>query len=159
MTTEAELARANAISLEAKKDGLTQKQNGDWKLTLTIAAIGMVEQLALASMGTRYQVSLVEVTDDETPRNFRGERREKWAEMGATRQAAIRCEDRLFWVFLEEEMHYENVEDEEMAAKIVRRHCGIESRSELDKVGNTLARQKWHQLDNAFGAWKVRENA
>ena len=159
MTTEAELARANAISLEAKKDGLTQKQSGDWKLTLTIGAIDMYEQLALAPMGTRYQLVMVEITDDETPRNYRGEERERWHGISATRQAAIRCQEPLFWCFLEEEMHYAKVEDEEMAAKIVREICEVDSRAELDKVGNSLARQKWHQLDNAFGAWKVRENA
>ena len=156
----ADQARANAIAIEVKKYGLTQKQNGDWKLTVTIASQDMLERFAMAPMGTRFQTAWVEITDDESPRNFQGEVREKWRELGAVRQAAIRCQEPLFWSFLEEELHFTDISwTEERAAEIVRDHCHVKSRADMDKAGMTEARQLWHQLDNAFQAWKVRENA
>ncbi|UGX98754.1 hypothetical protein G6321_00028020 [Bradyrhizobium barranii subsp. barranii] len=62
-----DLARRNTISLEVKKDGLTQRQSGDWQLRLTIAAIDMDSRITQAPMGTRFACVLVEVNDDETP--------------------------------------------------------------------------------------------
>ena len=38
---EAQAARRNAISLEVKKDGLQQRQSGDWMLRFTVAAVDM----------------------------------------------------------------------------------------------------------------------
>ena len=159
MTAEAKIARDNAFRIECKKDGLTQKQNGDWKLTVVIAAQDMLERFAMSPMGTLYETAWVEVTDTGSPRNFKGEERQRWRDMGAVRQAAIRCQDHLFWRFLEEELHVEKILDEEIAAIFVRQHCHVKSRADMDKAGFTDARQLWHQLDNAFQAWKVRENA
>jgi hypothetical protein len=65
--TPADLARKNAISLEAKKDALAQRQNGDWKVSFTVQGIDMDTRLTQAPMGTRYAVVLVEIGDDELP--------------------------------------------------------------------------------------------
>lgn len=66
--TPAESARANAISMEVKKDGLQQRQNGDWVVRLTVAGIDMHERIMKAPMGTRFVCVLVEVDDNEEPK-------------------------------------------------------------------------------------------
>ena len=67
--TIADHARNQAISLEAKKDALAQRQNGDWKVSFTVQGIDMDTRLTQAPMGTRYAVVLVEIGDDENPVN------------------------------------------------------------------------------------------
>jgi hypothetical protein len=137
---------------------MAQRQNGDWTLRLTLQAIDMHPTITAAKMGTRYWVSLIELDDNEEPVNHKAMDRDKWRALGATKQAALRCKQPLFWVWLKEENHID-CHNEEMAADIVRAICGIESRADLDKVGNTQARIKWHDLDFAFQAWKAVEHA
>jgi hypothetical protein len=156
---EAETARANAIPLEIKKDGLSQKQNGDWILRVIVAAVDMDTQITKAPMGTRYQCVLVEIGDDETPVDHKAEDRDKWRELGATRQAGIRCNDPVFWAYLTEELHFPPINDADMAAACVREHCAIESRSDLSQPGFHVSRERWHKLDYAFQAWRIKENA
>jgi hypothetical protein len=156
---EAETARDNAISFEVKKDGLQQRQSGDWQLRLTVAALDMDQRITTAPMGQRFACVLVEINDDESPVNHQAIDRNKWAELGPTKQAGIRCNDRMFWAFLQEELHFPGVQSEDTAAIAVRMHCGIESRRDLDRPGYSEARQQWYALDRAFQAWKVRENA
>lgn len=155
----AELATQNAIMIEAKKDGLAQRQSGDWMLRLTIAAADMDKRITGAPMGTRYAVALVEITDDETPRDFKSEERDRWRDLGATKQAAIRCKEPVFWAFLTDHMFngLMHIGTEELAARTVKDHCGILSRADLDKPGNSEARRLWHNLDHEFQAWKVKE--
>jgi hypothetical protein len=102
---------------------------------------------------------LVEINDDETPVDHQAERRDKWRDLGPTRQAGMRCKEPVFWAFLAEYLHYSRVEDEEGAASIVRDICCITSRRDLEKPGFGDARTKWFQIDNAFQAWKAAENA
>jgi hypothetical protein len=158
MTTEADQAIANEISLEVKKDGLSQRQSGDWSLRFTVAAIDMDRRLTEAAMGARFQCVLVEVNDDETPVDHKSQERDKWREMGATKQAGIRCNDPVFWSFLREYLHYA-VNDMESAAKAVRDWCAVESRADFDKPGKSFERQRWLALDYNFQAWKAAEHA
>lgn len=65
--TPADRARNNAISLEAKKDALSQRQSGDWKVSFTVQGIDMDTRLTQAPMGTRYAMVLVEIGEDELP--------------------------------------------------------------------------------------------
>jgi hypothetical protein len=110
-------------------------------------------------MGTRYQCVLVEIGDDETPVDHKAEDRDKWRELGATRQAGIRCNDPVFWAFLIEELHFPPIADADMAAACVREHCAIESRGDFNKPGFHEQRERWHKLDYAFQAWRIKENA
>jgi hypothetical protein len=155
----ADLATANAVSFEVKKDGLTQRQSGDWQLRLTIAAIDMDQRITGAAMGTRFACVLVEINDDETPRDHNAEQRDKWRDLGPTKQAGIRCADPVFWAFLTEELHFGIVNSEERAASLVRDMLAVQSRSDLGKPGYTEARQRWYDLDYKFQSWKVREHA
>lgn len=147
--------QAKKIQLELKKDALTQRQNGSWQVRFTVAAADMDHRLTAAPMGTRFVAELAEVTDDETPRD---EERGTWAELGATKQAGIRCKNVIFRAWLSETHNIPPL-DEEGAARFVRDYCGVASRADFDKPGMNASRKLWHQLDNEFQAWKALENA
>ena len=155
----ADLATANAISFEVKKDGLTQRQSGDWQLRLTIAAIDMDQRITSAPMGTRFACVLVEINDDETPVDHKAEERDKWRDLGPTKQAGIRCADKVFWAFLTEEFSFGPVTSEDAAASLIRDMLGVSSRADLSKPAFNDARTRWHDLDFRFQAWKAREHA
>ena len=155
---QAQQARANAIPLEVKKDGLRQRQSGDWVLSLVIAAPDMDARITGAAMGTRYQCALVEVNDDETARDRNAERRDKWRTLGPVKQAGIRCADPVFWAWMREYLKA-NIHDEAQAAANVRRLCNVLTRSDLGKPGFSDQRLLWYDLDGKFQAWKARENA
>jgi hypothetical protein len=159
MRTPAEAASANAISLELKKDGLQQRQNGDWMLRFTVAGTDMHQRLATAAMGTRYQCVLVEVGDDEEPIDHNAMERDKWRAAGPVKQAGIRCTDPVFWAYLSEEHEHGDVNNGPDAAQVVRTICDVASRADLDKPGFSRNRIKWYDLDNAFQAWRRKENA
>lgn len=156
---EAEKAVANSLTLELKKDGLVQRQSGDWQLRFTVSALDMDQRLAAAPMGARFACVLVEIGDDEAPIDHLMEARDKWRDLGPAKQAGIRCKDPIFWAFLHEQMHYPKISDEDFAATLVREYCGVTSRSELAKPGMQAARLLWYQLDGIFQTWKVKEHA
>lgn len=155
---EHERAVANAIAIEAKKDGLQQRQDGSWTLRLTIASTDMDSKIVNAPMGTRYQCVLVEISDDETPVEHVAKERDKWRDLGAAKQAGMRCKEPMFWAYLTEERRWP-VHCEDDAANFVRSWCEIDSRSDLNKPGNSGSRFVWHELDNSYQAWKAREHA
>jgi len=158
MKTPADRARENSIALEVKKDGLQQRQGGDWMLRFTVASLDMHPAILTAAMGTRFQCVLVEIDDNEMPVDHTAIMRDKWRAKPLAQQAGIRCSDPVFWAFLEEERNcVANNLDE--AAVAVRDLCGVTSRADLDKPGFSEARIKWHDLDYAFQAWKAKENA
>ena len=155
---QAKRARENAIAFEAKKDGLTQRQNGDWTLRLTLQAIDLHPRISQARMGTRYECVLVEKNDDETPVDHVAAERDKWRDLGPVKQAGMRCKEPTFWAWLRESEHY-HVANEGDAAQIVRTLCNVTSRADLSKPGRHRSRTLWYQLDTAYQAWKARENA
>jgi hypothetical protein len=162
MRTPAEAASANAISLELKKDGLQQRQNGDWMLRFTVAGVDMHQRLATAVMGTRYQCVLVEVGDDEEPIDHNAMERDKWRDLGPVTQAGMRCADPVFWAWLEEEGpkgQPHECKSNDDAAVIVRMLCNVASRADLAKPGFQNERIRWYDIDNAFQAWRRKENA
>jgi hypothetical protein len=158
MNEEAETAANNAISFECKKDGLAQRQSGDWQLRFTVSAIDMDQRLAACPMGTRFACVLVEVNDDESPVDHKAMDRDKWRDLGPAKQAGMRCKEPMFWAFLNEELHFAGVTSEQRAAEAVRTHCGVGSRGELMLPGNQRPRELWYGLDLGYQAWKVREN-
>lgn len=159
MVDQAKAARENAISLEVKKDGLQQRQSGDWMLRVVFSATDYSDALGRAPMGTRYQCVLVEINDDESPADHKAMERDKWRDLGPTKQAGMRCKEPIFWAFLSVECGGPKITNEEAAAHLVRDICGVNSRSDLAKPGFQAARILWHALDQNYQAWKALENA
>lgn len=153
----ADAAVANAIKLEVKKDGLTQRQSGDWQLRFTVQHTDMDDRLARAAMGTRFVAVLVEINDDETPVEHKAEERDKWRALGPAKQAGIRCHDPIFWAFIREEYGVA-CDSEQIAARVVRDLCGVSTRSDLGKPGFSDQRVLWFDVDMKFQAWKAKEN-
>jgi len=176
--TPADLARKNSISLEAKKDALSQRQSGDWKVSFTVQGTDMDTRLTQAPMGTRYAVVLVEIGDDELPVQKEapakprqtsppssppgGVKRGKidWRDMQPAAQCALRCNDATFRAFLTEEYSFRprpGGDATEQAAAFLRNWFGISSRSELST--DHKKRMLWKQFDDSFSAWKALEHA
>jgi hypothetical protein len=164
--TEADKAIENSIVLELRKDGLQQRQSGDWQLRFTVAAIDMDQRLTQAAMGQRFQCVLVEIGGDELPVDHKARERDKWRDLGPAKQAGMRCRDVLFQTFLRETYpeQWDNLgsveaeDGEDYAAMFVRDHCRVASRSDLNRPGFSDQRLAWHQLDNQFQAWKAKEH-
>jgi hypothetical protein len=168
--TPADHARNNAISLEAKKDALAQRQNGDWKVSFTVQGIDMDTRLTQAPMGTRYAVVLVEIGENELPVQKEapsnvpsgsppstrpdGTKRMDWRNVQPAAQAGIRCADPVFIAFLKEyySAYWLNYGD---AAATVRDICEVHSRSEFST--DHRKRVLWHQLDSKFQEWLAKE--
>src|SRR6185295_1296409 len=169
--TVADQARNAAISLEAKKDGLVQKQSGDWKMSFTVQAIDMSDRLTKAPMGTRFAMVLVEIGDDELPAPTAAappaveappepvnqpppaRARRDWRDVPPAEQAFLRCQNAAFVSFLKEEwqIEWQQAGNGDPAADCVRQICGVESRSEI--ATNHRSRMLWKQLDDQFQAW------
>lgn len=145
----AERAVANAIAFECKKDALRQTQSGEWKMTLTLQAADMDQRVTTAPMGTRYQAVLVEVNDDETPKE-QPKGKLDWREVQPAAQAGIRCAEPRFRDYLAVE-HGINTKTAQEAAEAVRNLCGVNSRAMLGI--NHKARTLWHQLDSGYRSW------
>lgn len=144
----AERAIANAIPIEVKKDGLQQRQNGDWVLRLVVQSADMDQRVTTAPMGTRYQAVLVEVGDDEMPKEPKGKL--DWREVQPAAQAGIRCAEPRFRDYLAVE-HGINTKTAQEAAEAVRNLCGVNSRAQLGV--NHKARTLWNQLDSGYREW------
>jgi len=143
----AEKAVANAIPLEVKKDGLQQRQNGDWVLRFVVQAADMDQRLTNAAMGTRFMAALVEVGDNEEPKE---KGKLDWRDVQPAAQCGIRCNDARFRDFLSVEYGFDT-EDAEQAAVVSRQICGVESRAEF--ATNAKARAKWQSLDDQYREW------
>jgi hypothetical protein len=167
--TPADQARNQAISLEAKKDALSQRQSGDWKVSFTVQGIDMDPRLTQAAMGTRFAMVLVEIGDNEEPvtpaakeprakpgQNAPSPDRVKraWREIPISAQAAIRCNEPAFAAYLREEHpdEWHETGDADLCLKMI---CNITSKTEL--ASNRKAATLWFQIDNAYHAWLVKE--
>jgi hypothetical protein len=155
MRSPAQQAIDNAFSFEVLKDGLQQRQNGDWVLRFTAQNIDLNKILINARMGTRFHCTLVELGDDEMPIDHKAMDRDKWRELGPVKQAALRCKDPIFRAYLRETYPRDQIEDEKDAAAAVRELCNVNTRSDLGKPGFGDQRLLWHDLDAMFQAWKA----
>jgi hypothetical protein len=82
--------------------------------------------------------------------------RKTWFELGPVTQAALCCKEPVFWAFLlESGFTTRKIENEEMAAEVVRSVCEVTSRSELAEP--SIAQSIWRDIDSLFQAWKARD--
>lgn len=173
MTREATKARAAAVHFEAKKTGFGQAQDG-WSLTLRVQHGDMPPHVRDAMKGTRYMVALVEIDDNEEPKEVMPSgrntptsetapaavaapaplraRKPVAAEKRLAQQAGICCADPIFHAYLfEHDMMPERTE--ECATTAVRMICGVQSRAEI--VPGSAAGNEWEKLHGQFLAWKL----
>ena len=127
-------------TMEVKKDGLRQTQDGIWKLTLTVHPNDMSVDLMVAPMGTIYQVAMVEVepgmsviVDDVGLANKR-----------LVTRAVMMCKDVEFRDFL-------GAHDEDSAKVVVYVKCNIGSLSQL--AIEEEAAKKFLALCGEFYSW------
>ncbi len=168
MTDYATIARDNALSLEVKKDGFTQRQDGSVILRLRCHPQEMPDAIMKAPMGTRYVAVLVEIGDDETPTRKAAPEQaappvdssipaagKSWREMSPAQQAGVLCNDKTFWRYLTE-VRADGfiVRNDEDAAGVIRNECLVNSRAEI--IPGTAAANKWRELVRNYRAW-IRE--
>lgn len=144
MNAIAETARQNAMQIEAKKDGLSQMQSGEWTLRLKLHASDVPTALLTAPMGTRYMLAMVEIGDNEEP----VQQRDKVVKNHAQR-AALLCKEGGFQVFLTERYGGEATEDG--AIQCLYQICGVSSRSELYEDDESGAR--FRELAGEYQDW------
>lgn len=111
-----------AVNFEAKKDGLRQVQEGDWKLTLTVH--DLPPNIMQHAMGQRYQVVVVAIDDNEEPIQPKTPPR-GWRILKASQRAGILCQRADFWGYM-------GARDEPEAARKLRNLCHVNSRADLD---------------------------
>lgn len=153
-----------AIHCEAKKHAYRQTQDGV-VVSFVLHPQEVPEGLAVAPLGARYVLALVELNDDETPKEAsKPSAREpqpvtdkpragakRWGDMQPAQQAGIRCGEPLFLAFLKEERPDDWHDASEDPAECVRMICRVESRSLLNREE---AAQRWQKLNDQFVAWE-----
>jgi len=134
------------LNFEAIKIGLKQSKDG-FVLTLAVHPDEIPHVLMTDFVGSRYQVVMVRLGDDEQPMSREGE----FPGDHAVKMAGILCRDPEFWKWLNDrEMLMEK--NEKACAEWLTSYLGIESRKELKT--DTEARSLFNQLKRSFDAWK-----
>lgn len=128
---------------EAIKMSLKQDKEG-MVLTLRIHPDELCESVIRDFVGSRYQVVMVRIGDDEHPIN-----RDNFSE--AVKLAGMLCRDKMFATFL---MDSGNIfdDDEDTVVEWLKDELRIESRSELKT--NKEAATKLKEINLRFQEWK-----
>jgi len=135
---------------EAKKHAYRQTQDGI-VISFVCHPSDLAAALALAPLGTRYMVAVAEIGDDEKPvEPPPAKERKSFASMPLSQQAAIRCQDNDFKLYL----GASNADD---AAQKIREFCRITSRSELDNEANERPRHDWAAMQADYQIWQTTQ--
>jgi hypothetical protein len=154
MTEIYEQAVNSAINFQAKKDSFKQVQNGDLKITLTIAANELPIEFMQAEMGQIYTVVMVATDEGEEPIKIAEKPKNN-----NVAQAVMLCKDSDYQTYVNRVMPEEYRDNlncfrgsNELAAVAVMRHLvEIESRSEVAE-GEAAIRFKDHVYE--FNEWR-----
>ena len=134
--------REAAISFEAIKIGLRQNKDGV-VLLLSIHPSDLPRDLMEAWVGTRFQVAMVQIADDGTPKEG-NETREGNV---AVKVAGALCRNERFRAWLNSGWT-DNLKTEDDTAEWLRNYLGIASRAELKT--DMLARDKFFNMRDRF---------
>jgi len=133
------------INFEAIKIGLKQSKDG-FVLTLAVHPDEIQHDLITDFVGSRYQVVMVRLGDDDQPLSREGE----FPGDHAVKMAGMLCRSQEFWRWLHDrEMLMEK--NEAACTEWLISYLGVESRKELKT--NTEARALFNQLKRSFDAW------
>ena len=134
------------LNFEAIKIGLKQSKDG-FVLTLAVHPDEIPDELTRDFIGSRYQVVMVRLGDDEQPMSREGE----FPGDHAVKMAGMLCREKEFWRWLNErEMLMEM--NEKACTELLTSYLAIESRKELKT--NVEARNLFNQLKRSFDAWR-----
>jgi hypothetical protein len=134
------------LNFEGIKLGLKQSKDG-FVLTLAVHPDDIPDELMRDFVGSRYQVVMVRLGDDDQPLSREGE----FPGDHAVKMAGILCRDPEFWRWLNDrEMLMEK--NEKACTEWLVSYLGIESRKELKT--DTEARNLFNQLKRSFDAWR-----
>jgi len=134
------------LNFEAIKIGLKQSKDG-FVLTLAVHPDDIPDELMRDFVGSRYQVVMVRLGDDDQPLSREGE----FPGDHAVKMAGILCRDPDFWRWLNDrEMLMEK--NEKACTEWLISYLSIESRKELKT--DTEARNLFNQLKRSFDAWR-----
>lgn len=134
--------RGAAIGFEAVRYSMTQTKDG-FKLTLVIHPEDINPDLTSHPIGTRYQVALVEVSDDGQPVKPKS----KTEAEQAVASAGMLCRNTAFQTWLVTEGLTDEI-SEAHAANAVCEYCKVNSRSEIGS--NTEALRLFNRLRLKF---------
>jgi hypothetical protein len=134
------------LNFEGIKLGLKQSKDG-FVLTLAVHPDDIPDELMRDFVGSRYQVVMVRLGDDDQPLSREGE----FPGDHAVKMAGILCRDPEFWRWLNDrEMLMEK--NEKACTEWLVSYLGIESRKELKT--DMEARNLFNQLKRSFDAWR-----
>lgn len=145
----------------------------DWRLVKSRGVVQVVMEVPLADADKAYEIlggmpnpgseqwfgiaaisaARSQQMEGSAPRTA-GTKRD-WRDLLPQQQAGIRCEEVTFAVFLHEEHPDEWHESMNDPAECVRLICGVQSRADLGR--DATAAVRWHQLENQYQAWLVKE--
>jgi len=128
-----------ALQFEARKIALKQDRTG-YVLTLSIHPDEVPEEILRDFVGARYACALVRIQDDETPTQY----------VNRVQKAGMLCRNPSFQEFIAERLVGHSV-NEDQAAAVLCKQCGITSRSELN--GNAQAQETFDAIVLDFENW------
>jgi len=133
------------IQFEAIKVALKQDKEG-YVLTLRIHPDDLQDELIRDFIGSRYQVVMVRLNQDEQPMD-------REAELGgakAIRVAGMLCRDPKFWEYLHQDLQIIEPKEEE-ATEWLRNYLNVQSRSEIKS--NVQAQELLDKVHKEFKQW------
>lgn len=133
------------LQFEAVKMALKQDKNG-YALTLSVHPDVVPEGLLRDFVGSRYQVVMVRINEDEQPMN-----RETELNRDYVRLAAILCRDKKFHEFLVDANQIFDA-DEEAATQWLKEELGVQSRTEIPQQPQAVNRLL--SIRQEFELWK-----
>lgn len=161
------------IQVDAIKLAYRQNKDG-FVVSFVIHPNDEHKKLANAAIGSQWQLRLVELDDDgnapssardvvgqsanvAAPRAEASKERRPFTSLPLPQQAALLCQDPVFWAFINEEWKLNDGQpyaiDTETAAEAIRMRYCIHSRSELGKL--ELATKQFVADREQFAAWKL----
>lgn len=135
----------DTLQFEAVKMAIKQDKNG-YALTLSVHPDMIPEGLLRDFVGSRYQVVMVRINEDERPMN-----REQELSRDYVRMAAILCREKQFHKFLVEANQIFDA-DEEAATDWLKQELGVKSRTEIPQHPAAVSRLL--SIHQEFSLWK-----
>lgn len=132
------------LQFEAVKMALKQDKNG-YALTLSVHPDLVPDGLLRDFVGSRYQVVMVRINEEEQPMN-----REQELSRDYVRMAAILCRDKQFQRFLLESNQVFEA-DEEAAVAWIKDELGVRSRNDIPH--NQTAVSRLLSIQKEFESW------